>query len=111
LSSYFFAGSSFQIAQNDDRPVFVWQAAQLLIEKRLEVAHGLLFLAALRQGDALLLTPVLLCQVRSQPDSCLMGNPVKPVGDVVPIANGRGLPDKDKKGGLKGIFGIVMAAE
>jgi hypothetical protein len=103
LSGYFLAGHAFKVAQDDDTPVMVGQADQLIIQHILQVAVADFAHARFGHAHYLHLTPPSLRRGRSQPDRRLPGHAVEPVGDGL-FGHIHGLSDED-------ILGIVVVLQ
>jgi hypothetical protein len=112
LAGHFLMRPALQVAQNQDHPVFVRQATQLVIQQGSHVGppvlpHGL----GIRQRGHLDFPrppsgggPA---GVQGRP----VGHPVQPVPDQRPRRYGRRLADEDEEGGLEGILGVVVVQE
>src|SRR5262245_15088392 len=112
LTSSLLAGLPLQVAEDDGDTILVGQAAQLLVEQRLQVVPEVLF----GHGGFWHLRHLPLsgppfggCCSRLQ--RRLVGHTVKPVGDHLPRYDRCRLPDEDEEGGLEGVFGVVVIAE
>ena len=106
------AGPALQVAQDDDGPVVVRQAAQLLVQQGLQVGPPVL-LRGLGVGHLRHLhfprPPPGGGPPRLQ--RRLVGDPVQPVADHLPRRDGRRLADEDEEGGLEGVLGVVVAQQ
>ena len=112
MQSDFLAGLALQIAQDDDDPILVGQAAQLFVQHGLQITPRVLFshgwFGHLRH---LFFSPPPLGGGRPRLQRRLVGHPVEPVGKQLPRGNRRRPADEDEEGGLKGILGVVVVVE
>jgi hypothetical protein len=110
LPGRFPAGHALKVAQDDDAPVVVGQAAQLLVHHPLQIGVMDFWHGRFGHVHHLRLTPPPLRRSRPQSHRRLPGHAVEPVGDGL-SRHVRCLADEDEKRGLKRILGVVVVQE
>jgi hypothetical protein len=112
LPSHFLAGLTLQVAQDDDAPILVGQADQLLVKYGLEITPPVLWGHGwFGHRGHLPFSLLPLGGGRPGLQGRLVSHAIEPVGQQLPGSNRRCLTDEDKEGGLEGVLGIVVVPE
>jgi hypothetical protein len=106
------ARPALQVAQHDGGAVVVGQAAQLLIQQWPHVGPFVSWggLGVGRYRDPRFPPPAPGVGPAGL-QRRLAGDPVQPVGDLLPRRDGLGLRGEDEEGGLEGVLGVVVAEQ